>query len=260
MDNKRDRTPDLISYIESCGLTVNVGKNKARGNKGFFLAGNKYRIDIAKGQENILGILIHEFAHYIHYTHDKSLKSLDFVFGDLSDELLNELIEVTVSLIPKGTASSLFKMADELRHEIKCLSDFIKNDYKDFKITSRYRPIENKFFYPASYLLKYDKVKIPGKIISVETADKDFPNIDKTCLSYLKIKSKQRFLKRINSRISRLNRYYNSETELFARCLEVYFTNRKLLEIKAPNILIRLDEAISLNKIPLLTGLKKILL
>ena len=54
MDSKRNRTLELISYIESQGVVVNIAKNKARGNKGFFLSKcGDYRIDIAKNLELI---------------------------------------------------------------------------------------------------------------------------------------------------------------------------------------------------------------
>ena len=37
MADKRDRILELTKYIESLGVQVNLGKNKARGNKGIFL-------------------------------------------------------------------------------------------------------------------------------------------------------------------------------------------------------------------------------
>jgi hypothetical protein len=68
---------DLENYLKSCGIEVYVGKNNARGNKGYFkVKGADFRIDIAKGQSEdvILKTLAHEFAHFVHYYYDKSLK------------------------------------------------------------------------------------------------------------------------------------------------------------------------------------------
>ena len=71
MVSTRDRVLNLVDYIESVGVTVNIGKTKARGNKGFFkVTGESYRIDISSkiGSEAVLGVVVHEFAHYIHYS------------------------------------------------------------------------------------------------------------------------------------------------------------------------------------------------
>ena len=121
MDDKRNRILELVSFIQSLGIEVNIGKNKARGNKGFFRAKEgSFRIDIAKNQkeEEILHLLVHEFAHYLHYTNDKTLKSLDFIFNE-NDDLQEEMIELTVNLIPKSSIEPLFRAKDELTEEIK---------------------------------------------------------------------------------------------------------------------------------------------
>ena len=97
MASERNRILDIINYLESLGVKVNLSKNKAQGNKGFFKAvGNSYRIDISKklNQDEILGVLSHEFAHYVHYKYDKNLKSLSFVFENLDETILNEMINI----------------------------------------------------------------------------------------------------------------------------------------------------------------------
>jgi hypothetical protein len=89
MDNPRNRTKELINFIESCGILVNCAKNNARGHRGFFRTdGKQFRIDLSKklDDELILKTLAHEFAHYIHYKYDKSLKNLDFIFSN--DDML----------------------------------------------------------------------------------------------------------------------------------------------------------------------------
>ena len=77
--------------------------------------------------------------------------------------------------------------------------------------------------------------------------------------AYITLKSKKRMLGRINSRISKLNRYYNAPTELFARFVELYF----LLPLKtkeiAPNAYFLFELALKDNKLPELAELSKIL-
>ncbi len=256
MDNKRNRTEKLIDFIQSFGIELNYGKNKARGNKGLFIAKNKaFRIDIAKGQEENMGILLHEFAHYIHFKYDKTLKSLDFIFPDLDEKTQDELIELTVTLIPKNSVKPFFDQAAIIKKDIKELSSKIKTKYPDFKISSPYFALERKVPYPFSFLLKYDRVRFAGKVYSIENAD-----LDELTGVYLKLKSRQRALRRVNSRISKLNRYYNSPGELFARCIEMYYTNKETVAVKAPNIYIILNKAIKSHTVPELAGLAKICL
>ena len=83
--------------------------------------------------------------------------------------------------------------------------------------------------------------------------------LDESCLLYIKLKSKQRELRRINSRITKLNKYYNLPTELFARSFELFVDNSDALKLKAPTIFNFYQEAINTNKIPLLTEFTKLL-
>lgn len=198
MVSERNRILEITKYFQSLGIEVNVGKNKARGNKGFFKACNKsFRIDIAKGQseEVILKTLVHEFAHFIHYSYDNTLKSLDFII-DENDELTEELIKLTVESIPKDSVAPIFKAKEAIKSEIS------KS--------------------PNSFKLKY----------------------------------LQKELRRINSKISRLNRYYNSPTELFARSIETYLLNREMFIKNAPNLAMYYEQ----KNIPLIENLNKILL
>lgn len=195
---QRNRIPELVQYLESLGIEVNIGKNKARGNKGFFKVRNKnFRIDIAKGQdeEAILKTLVHEFAHFVHYSYDKTLQSLDFIIQE-DDEITEELIQLTVASIPKSSVEPIFKAKEKIKEEIK------------------------------------------------ETTE------DAARMSL------QKALRRINTRISRLNKYYNSPTELFARAIEMYITNPEEFNIKAPNV----ANSINNRHLPLIENLKKILL
>ena len=160
MASKRNRIVELKNYIESFGIDVIISKNKAQGNKGFFKAKKEhYRIDVAKGlnEASIISTLSHEFSHFIHYNYDRSLKTLDFIFDDYSEELQNELIEVTVSLIPKENIKPLFEAQKELKAEIKTIANELSVNVKDFKLRTGSFTIEkniNKT--PYKYLLKHD--------------------------------------------------------------------------------------------------------
>ncbi len=186
MVGERDRILTLINYVESLGLEVNYGKNKARGNKGFFrVKSEKYRIDISKDLDSTetLRVLVHEFSHYIHYMNDKTLKSLDFLDKEIDDVLMEELISLTVDSIPKETIKPLFDMQTALKKTIVELQGH-----------------------------KFDIFK----------------------LSELRIK--KRMLNSVNNKISRINRYYNSATELFARSMEEFILNNETFQSKAPNL------------------------
>ncbi len=197
MDDKRNRILELVNYLQSLGIVVNIGKNKARGNKGFFRAKEgEFRIDIARNQsdDEVLRLLVHEFAHYLHYSYDKNLKSLNFVFKGNEDTLLEEMISLTVDLIPKSSVEPLFKAKEELKDEMKYTT-----------------------------------------------------GID--------LELRKRALRKINSKIARLNRYYNMPTELFARSMEMYFTARDKCKRIAPNICEQLDSVMKNGEVPELNAL-----
>jgi len=260
MVSKRNRILNLENYIKSCGIDVNIGKNKARGNKGFFkVKGSDFRIDIAKKQneEAILKTLAHEFAHFVHYNYDKSLKKLDFIFDDENETILAELLNITVDSISKDSIKPLFQIKEGLKTDILNITEKLKQQFgfnenveSCFNIEQKIRKTNLK------YLLKYDRVKVVEFLATKVYTIEDLDECSDTNL-YLKLKSKQRALKRVNSKISRLNKYYNSPTELFARSFELYIAdNNKLLRI-APNVHKEFEKALKEDKIKLLTGFVK---
>ncbi len=240
MVSERNRVLRLKEYFESLGIEVNIGKNKARGNKGFFRGTNNgtYRIDISKNisEEETLSVLLHEFAHFVHFKHDKTLSSLDFAFDNLTDLMNEELVNVTVKKIPKNEAKALFDKKDKLASEIKEMAKQIKQTYPDFKLSAPYKKFERHFSLPLRYLLKYDRINFNNTIYSVENLGKDFYELSEEELLYVKIKSKQRMIGRINGRISKLNRYYNNPTELFARFVELFYSDKNCAKRIAPNV------------------------
>lgn len=239
MASERNRVTRLAEYITSLGVIVNIGKNKARGNKGIFCKKRDgYRIDISENidADSTLSTLLHEFAHYIHYCNDSTLSSLDFVFKDLSELEQEELIKITVQNVPKEFASSLYKCKQHYMLENKKLASYIKAVYPNFKVSEPFKPIERLLKYPVKYLLKYDKIQVLTQIYAVDTLENDFKTLTEEQIAYIRLKSNQRQLARINSKINRLNKYYNQPSELWARFFDLFFTNREAVEKLAPSI------------------------
>ena len=264
---ERNRILEFKEYLNSLGIEINIGKNKARGNKGFFRARNTdYRIDIAKSQteDEVLGILVHEFLHYVHYNYDKTLKSLDFIFNEYQDDYEEDLINLTVDLIPKKSIAQLFEQKESLKKEIKKYSDNLKQRYSDFAPNKPYKTIEKEIKkYDFKYLLKYDKVKVlkgfSTKIYSIESLEQD-SEVNSDILTYLKLKSAQRLTRRINSKISRLNRYYNSPTELLARSFEYFVTKNETMKTRSPKLYNYYCKIINSKKIPMISKMAELVL
>lgn len=243
MVSERNRILELTEYFSSLGINVNIGKTKARGHKGIFMHSPKdFRIDIAKNidESSTISTLLHEFAHFVHYSYDKSLKSLDFVFDEFSEDIREELINITVQDIPKEFASELYNTKDCLNNDIKKLTQIIKTDYPEFKLSEKNKDIEKNLSLPIKYLLKYDNIKYFNRLFSVKNID-DYLDLSDTQKTYIKLKSKQRALKRINSKINRLNKYYNNYSELFARFIDAYYTKPNLTKKIAPKAFYKLQ-------------------
>lgn len=256
MAGKRNRILEIKNYLESLGIAVNIGKNKARGNRGVFLrCRNDYRIDVSRNlsEEEIIAVLIHEFAHYLHSCYDRTLTSLDFIFPNITEDIVEELRNITVNQIPKETAASFFNKKESLTKEIKNLSTAIKTVYPEFKSSERYLHIEKQLSFPFNHLLKHDKIKIFKHIYSLENLDKEFPSLSLEEKAYILLRSKKRALARINNKISKLNKYYNNNSELFARFLESYMLTPELTKQLAPksyNIFVNLIKS---NRITILS-------
>lgn len=256
MVSERDRIINLVNYLESCGIVVNIGKNKARGNRGFFKAvGKDFRIDISKNQptKNVISTLAHEFAHFLHYNYDKTLKSLNFIFEN-EEDLLAELLSITVDLIPKENIKPLFDKQTLLKKEISEISELLIRDYPDLKVSRDYDKLENKIKKtPLRYLLKYDRVKV-CELFGVKYYSVEELSTNSDVEIYLKLKSKRRALRKIDAKISRLNRYYNAPTELFARAFEMFIGDKARLESIAPLVAKAFEEALESRKIKMLNG------
>lgn len=256
MAGKRNRIIELKKYIESLGAVVKIAKNKAGGNNGRFIYKNNcLNIEISDklNEDEVLSSLTHEFAHCVHYLYDKNLCSLNFIFDNFSDEIEEELINITVQTVPKCYAQKLFSLKDRLKNVAADYNKLIKAVYPDFKQSQPNKTIEKRIKYPAKYLLKYDNVRCFNKVYSVKKLDIDFYYMKDVDKAYIKLKSAQRHIRNINSRINRLNKYYNNKSELFARCFDMYCSDIKCLKKFAPKTAKILDEVIRLNKVPELT-------
>lgn len=255
---ERNRILNLIKYIENNGIKVNIGKNTARGNKGFFKAkNNEFRIDISKTLDDneTFRTLVHEFTHFVHYSYDKKLKSLDFVFKDHSYD--EELINLTVDSIPKDTVKPLFETENKYKQNANLYFNRLKSIYPEIKKDIPFKKIEKNIPYDLKYLLKYDKVKILNnfKFNIIQIDDLPDKNIDEDIKNYILMKSSFRNLKKIRAKISRLNRYYNSPTELLARSVEYYVTQPEKMKSKAPALYEYFSNLANTGDIPMLSKL-----
>jgi len=263
MAGEGNRIINLVKYAESLGIDINIGKNRAYGNKGLFkVNGSKYRIDISKTltENEKLAVLIHEISHYIHYKYDKTLKNLDFIFKDFVGEYENELIELTVDSIPKDYAMIFFNEKQSLNNEIKKLTESIKLNYPEIELSDKNNPIEKEILKcEFKYLLNHDAVKVystfSNKLYSIKNIRTDFPNIKPIYVDYLNLNSAKRKLNRVNRKISRINKYYNSPSELLARSIEYYIMKPEIMCLKAPLVTHHYNKVVEANYIPELTQL-----
>ena len=257
MASERNRIIELKDYLSSLGIKVNIGKTRARGNKGVFMHRfSDFRIDISKevSDESILSVILHEFAHYIHYNYDNNLKNLDFIFENYTDDLREELINITVQDVPKDFAALLYNRKNLVNEDLQKLVKEIKLYKPNFKLSAKDNSIENNLKIPIKYLLMYDRVNYFGRIYSIDKLSEY--NLKSEEELYINIKSKQRIIKRLYARINRLNNYYNNPTELFARFLDFYYTKPEYAEKIAPISVSYMKK----TKIPYIKKLNEIIL
>ena len=72
-----------------------------------------------------------------------------------------------------------------------------------------------------------------------ERLEKEVNSIKKdknSFVMYLELQSKERLLKSVKTKMQRVNRYYNSKTELFARSMEQFILNVENFRLRAPNL------------------------
>lgn len=244
---------NIIEFLKSAGIDVKTN-TRARGNQGLY---QKNRIDIAKGlkEDRAIEVLVHEFAHHIHYQIDKDFikngGTIDTLFNTKnSSDIKKELINVT-NLIDKNSRLKVFLDAkEETANTIKRMQNAIKRDYPEFLRSKKFPEFE-KYIKgsDARYLVKYDAVRImkgiffkKEAVLSVKNIENDFPDMPKAFQIYIRLCSMQRKQAKLTRRLSKMNKYYEKPTELFARFVQGYFSNPETISTVAPNTVKRFNE------------------
>ena len=203
-----DRTKPLtkknvIEFLRSLDIEVKTN-TKARGNQGLY---QRNRIDISKGldEERAIEVLVHEFAHHIHYKIDRDFVknggTIETLFNTSSIiEIKEELLNVT-NLIDKNTRLQIFlKAKDEANATIKGMQNAIRRDYPNFMRSKKFAEFD-KYVKDsdAKYLVKYDAIRLmqgfffkKERIISVKNLEHDFPDMPKAFQLYIRLCSMQR--------------------------------------------------------------------
>lgn len=244
---------NLVAFLTSLNIEVKTN-TKARGNQGLY---QKNRIDVSRGlkEDKAIEVLVHEFAHHIHYKIDKDfLKnggSLENIFKTSEiTEIKEELINVT-KLIDKNSRLQIFLNAkEEVSKTIKGMQSAIKRDYPNFQRSKKFPEFE-KYIKNSEvkYLVKYDAIRLmqgfffkKERILTVKNIENDFPDMPYAFQVYIRLCSMQRKQSKITRRINKLNKYYEKPTELFARFVQGYFSTPETISTIAPITTKRFNE------------------
>ena len=262
---------ELIKYLKDLGVDVHTS-TKARGYQGFYL---KNRIDISKNikAERFVPTLLHEFAHYIHSKIEPFMErtggSLEKIFDDENiDFYKEELVSVTNFVDNNSRFLKLMEFKSEIKKGILDCENIIKSRYPLFQRSKKFKEFDKYIKKSdARYLLKYDRVKIcenrfsnSPKVISVDTVSSDFADMPEEFCAYIKLRSLQRKQSRISAKMSRLNKYYNKPTELFARFIEGLYLDYEKIKNIAPNSTKRFYELLECGYYKDLYGIKEYIL
>ena len=234
----------LVKYFRSLGLEVNTS-TKARGHQGFFV---NNRIDISKNtpENRIVPTLLHEFAHYIHSKIEPDMNktggTLQALFG--SDKYKDELIKIT-NFDENSLCVRLYEHKDRVKAKIKEHEKIIKTYYPKFQRSKKFKEFDKYIKRSnARYLLKYDRVKVieggffkrTVKLYTIDNIEKDFTDMPKAFVSYIRLRSYQKKQARISARINKFKKYYEKPCELFARLVEGIYLDAEWVEAIAPNV------------------------
>lgn len=256
---------DFINFLKSLGIDVHLN-TKARGHQGFCTV---KRIDISKDleEEKVIDVLLHEFAHFVHFKLEPEIVKTDGTLEKLfntnekaeTNKIEKELSQITQFVFDNTQIRRLKAVKENLAHKIKTERDIIKSAYPKYQAGKKFREFDKYIKHSnAKYLLKYDRVLIKGgwfnhdTTISVKTVDFDFPSMPKEFCAYIKMKSYERHRNRINSRLSKINRYLNRPTELFARFFQFYCEDKEAAENFAPTATARFENLLNEKHYPVL--------
>lgn len=241
---------ELIKYFKTLGIEVKTN-TKARGHQGFFL---KNRIDISKNtkENRIIPTLLHEFAHFIHNKLEPDMAKTGgnievlfnlntMSFSKSKEELEKELLLVTNFVDENSLCHKLKIQKEQIKKKIKTLENQIKQDYPKFMRSEKFKEFDKYIKKSkAKYLLKYDRVKFVTPFLrreetfSIDTIEKDFPDLSVAFCAYIRLKSAQRKQARISKRINNLSKYYLKPAELFARFVEGLYIDPLMIQKLAP--------------------------
>ena len=228
---------EIINFFISLGIEVHTS-TKALGHQGFFRLN---RIDISRdiNEERIIPTLIHEFAHFITFNIKAKCNDFNPIFKTDDNYIYNELIKVTHFVDENSKLEKLYIQKENIKKAIKHHEKIIKNKYPEFKRNEKFKPfLKHTKHSDARYLLKHDAIKVlhwfTYKTYSIINIEKEFPDMPEEFISYLKLKSSQRKQTSISRKINKLNKYYNSPTELFARFIEALYINKDTVLNTAP--------------------------
>lgn len=244
---------NLVEFLKSLDIEVKTN-TKARGNQGLY---QRNRIDVSKGldEQKAIEVLVHEFAHHIHYKIDKDFNhnggSIENIFKTSNTlEIKEELLKIT-NLIDKNKRLEIFlKAKEETSNTIKSMQTAIKRDYPNFQRSKKFEEFEKYIKNSdAKYLVKYDAIRLmhgfffkKERILTVKNIETDFPDMPYAFQVYIRLCSMQRKQAKISRRINKMNKYYEKPTELFARFVQGYFTTPETVSTIAPITTKRFNE------------------
>lgn len=255
----------FVGFLKNLGIDVHFD-TKARGNAGF-CTGN--RIDISKNlsENKAKDVLLHEFAHYVHFKLEPNISqshgSLEKLFDTseklIVEELENELFQITLIVFNSETTRKIKALKQNLNEKIKAEREIIKKYYPKFQLGEKFKDFDRYIrFSNAKYLLKYDKVIVRGgwftmdTTISVKTIEDDFPKMPEAFAAYIRMKSFERHRNRLNARNARINRYLKQPAELFARFFQFYCSDIDGAKLLAPVAVQRFEKLLEEGYYPCL--------
>ncbi|MCR5261278.1 MAG: ImmA/IrrE family metallo-endopeptidase [Candidatus Gastranaerophilales bacterium] len=242
----------FINFLENLGIEVHFD-TKARGNSGFCTG---KRIDISKNlpEEQVIDVLLHEFAHYVHFKLEPDIVKTDGTLEKLFDTndvrtIENELFQITQIVFDSIQLRKIEKLKSSISDKIAEQREEIKKYYPDFQAGKTFKEFEKFIKHSnAKYLLKYDCVIIRGGwfshnvTISIKSLDDDFPSMPKAFSAYIKMKSYERKRNRLTARKSKFVRYLKKPTELFARFFQFCCSDIEAAENLAPTAFKRFQQ------------------
>lgn len=235
---------EFINFLEKLGIEVHLN-TKARGNSGFCTS---KRIDVSKDlpREKVVDVLLHEFAHYVHFQLEPEIAKTSGTLQKLFDTnnidvIEEELYQITQIVFDSIHLRKIERLKENISEKIKNEREKIKKHYPDFQVGKKFKEFEKFIKHSnAKYLLKYDCVIIRGGwfshnvTVSIKTIDDDFPSMPEAFSAYIKMKSYERKRNRLNAKKAKFIRYLKQPTELFARFFQFYCSDIEAAEKFAP--------------------------